>query len=244
MDGKNLIIALVAAAGGLVAGFLFSNSINRNELSSLRAENELLKNDPAAQAKRTDTELTTEEIRATIQKADASPGDFQTQKNVGVAIYRYAVLKQDPELLQQSIRIMDRANSLREDDYDIHLSLGNAYFDVGYFNKDNEAFAKARQLYAKVLAVRPGNADVVVDVGLTYFLQTPPDYELAVREFRRSLEIDPKHEKTLQFMVQTLIKQNKSADASEYLEQLRTVNPRNQSIAELTSMLANPQPAG
>src|SRR5687767_15996750 len=118
MDGKNLIIALVAAAGGLVAGFLFSNSINRNELSSLRAENELLKNDPAAQAKRTDTELTTEEIRATIQKADASPGDFPTQKNVGVAIYRYAVLKQDPELLQQSIRIMDRANSLREDDYD------------------------------------------------------------------------------------------------------------------------------
>ena len=244
MDGKNLVIALIAAVGGLVAGFLFSNSINRNEISSLRSENELLKNDPAAQAKRSDTELTAEEIQATIQKADSSPEDFQTQKNVGIAIYRYSVMKQDRELLQHSIRLMDRAADLRADDYDINLSLGNAYFDVGYFNKDNEAFAKARQFYTKVLAVRPGNADVVVDVGLTYFLQTPPDYELALREFRRSLEIDPNHEKTLQFIVEALIKQNRSVDAAAYLERLRSVNPRNQSIAELTSMLANTQPAG
>jgi tetratricopeptide (TPR) repeat protein len=95
-----------------------------------------------------------------------------------------------------------------------------------------------------VLAVRPSNPDVVVDVGLSYFLQNPPDYEPALREFRRALEIDPNHEKTLQFAIQTLIKQNKSSEASEYLERLRTVNPRNESIPELTSMLANSQPSG
>lgn len=244
MDSKSLVIAIIAAAAGLVAGFLFSNSINRNEISTLRSENELLKSDPAAAAKRSETELTSQEIQATIQRADASPDDFQTQRNVGVAIYRYAVMKQDPDLLQQSIRVMERAIAIRPDDYDVNLTLGNAYFDVGYFNKNNEAFADARKFYAKVLAVRPANPDVVVDVGLSYFLQNPPDYEPALREFRRSLEIDPNHEKTLQFTVQTLIKQNKSSEASQYLERLRSVNPRNETIPELTSMLANSQPAG
>jgi len=244
MDRRNFLIAIIAGVVGLVAGFIFSNSINRNEISSLRSENELLKSDPAASAKRADNELTSEEIQATVKRADASPADFQTQRNVGVAIYRYAVMKQDTELLQHAIRIMERAIALRPDDYDVSLSLGNAYFDVGYFGKNNDAFAQARKFYTKVLAVKPNNADVLVDVGLSYFLQTPPDYELALREFRRSLEIDPKHERTLQFAVQALIKQNKSAEASEHLERLRTVNPQNESIGELTSMLANAQPAG
>jgi hypothetical protein len=137
MDSRSLVIAIIAAAAGLVAGFLFSNSINRNEISTLRSENELLKSDPAAAAKRSETELTSQEIQATIQRADASPDDFQTQRNVGVAIYRYAVMKQDPDLLQQSIRIMERAIAIRPDDYDVNLTLGNAYFDVGYFNKNN-----------------------------------------------------------------------------------------------------------
>jgi tetratricopeptide (TPR) repeat protein len=245
MNGRTALFVVIAAVGGLVAGFLFANSINRNELSVLRAENERAKTERGTgQAANTDPGLSEEEINATIARADDKPDDFELQRNIGVAIYRYGAMKQDEKLIRQSVRILERASSLRPDDYDVSLSLGNAQFDVGYFTKDNEALTKARDSYAKALVARPDNVDIRTDLGLTYFLQTPPDLDNAVAEFKKCLAKNPKHEKTLQFMVQTLIKQNKQPEASDYLEQLRAVNPKNESIGELTSLLSTSQPAG
>ena len=245
MNGRTTLIAIAAAAAGLVVGFIFANSINRNELSVLRAENERFKIEgPATPAGDTGSALTTEEINATIARADQNPDNFETQRNIGVAIYRYGAMKQDEKLIRESVRILERAVKLRPDDFDVLLSIGNASFDVGYFNKDNDALVKARGFYEKALLAKPDNVDIMTDLGLTYFLQTPPDLENAVSVFQKALAKNPKHEKTLQFMVQTLAKQNKGTEASEYLERLRSVNPQNQYIGELTSLLANPQPAG
>ena len=245
MSAKTVWIILIAALAGAAAGFILANSINRSELSNLRAENERLKTaTPGNSSGDAAADLSEDEINATVARADSNPGDFDTQRNVGVAIYRYGAMKQDEKLVRQAVKILERATKLRPDDYDVILSLGNAYFDVGYFGKDNEALVNARTFYGKALAAKPDNPDIMTDLGLTYFLQTPPDYDDAVTEFKKSLDKNPKHEKTLQFMVQTLIKQNKSSEASEYLERLRTVNPKNQSIGELTSMLSTSQPAG
>jgi len=246
MSAKTVWIILIAVLAGGAAGFILANSINRSELSNLRTENERLKSTapPTGGTGDAKNDLTAEEISSTIARADDNPGDFDTQRNVGVAIYRYGAMKQDEKLVEQAVKILERATKLRPDDYDVILSLGNAYFDVGYFSKDNEALSNARTFYGKALAAKPDNPDVMTDLGLTYFLQTPPDYDNALSEFQKSLAKNPKHEKTLQFIVQTLIKQNKSSEASEYLERLRTVNPKNQSIGELTSMLSSSQPAG
>ncbi|MEO8041830.1 MAG: tetratricopeptide repeat protein [Acidobacteriota bacterium] len=244
MNGRTAVFVLLGALGGVVAGFLLANTFNRSELLTLRAENERIKSQGPQNSQGSGPGLTDEEINATIAKADQSPNDFDTQRNVGVAMYRYGAMKQDEKLIRQSVRILERAVSLRPDDYDVILSLANANFDVGYFSKDNDALASARNFYGKALAVKPDNVDIRTDLGLTYFLQTPPDYERAASEFKKSLEKNPKHEKTLQFMVQTLIKQNRSSAATEYLERLRTVNPKNESIGELTAMLATSQPAG
>ncbi|HUR99977.1 MAG TPA: tetratricopeptide repeat protein, partial [Pyrinomonadaceae bacterium] len=245
MNGRTGFLIFIAAVLGLAAGFILANSINRSELSTLRAENERLKTAGGAgttvDAK---SALTDDEINATIAKADQSPNDFDTQRNIGVAIYRYGAMKQDEKLIRESVRILDRAAGLRPDDYDVTLSLANANFDVGYFTKDNDALAKARNFYSKALVSKPENVDVRTDLGLTYFLQNPPDFDNAINEFKKSLEKNPKHEKTLQFMVQTLVKQNKTSEASDYLERLRAVNPKNESIGELTSMLSGTQPAG
>jgi hypothetical protein len=67
---------------GAAVGFILANSINRSELSNLRAENERLKSaTPASDPK---NELTEEEINTTIAQADSKPGDFDTQRNVGL----------------------------------------------------------------------------------------------------------------------------------------------------------------
>jgi tetratricopeptide (TPR) repeat protein len=245
VNGKPTLLIIVAALAGLVGGFLLANTINRSELSTLRAENERFKTERANPgSKNSSSELTDEEISETIAKADERPDDFATQRNIGVAIYRYGSIKQNPAFIRQSIRLLDRAAQLKPDDYDVMLSLGNANFDVGSFEKDNDALAQARTHYAKALSSKPNDPDVLVDVALTYYLQTPPDLDSSVSEFRKALAADPKHEKTLQFMIQALLKQNKAAEASDLLQRLRTVNPKNESIDQLTSMIAAQQPAG
>ena len=235
---------IASALGGLVAGFLLANAINRNEITTLRAEFERSKSQAATSPTGSSNELSDDEIAATIERAEQNANDFQIQRTHGIALYRYAAMKQNVALLEQSARILERAASLQPADYDVTVSLGNAYFDIGYFSKNNQSLAKAREVYSKGLAAKPGDVEVRTDVGLTYYLETPPNLEMAANEFRKSLDKNPRHEKTLQFIVEVLAKQNKTSEAAEYLDKLRSVNPQNQSIAELNSLIVNGQPRG
>jgi tetratricopeptide (TPR) repeat protein len=245
MNGKKLLTAAAGALIGLVAGFILANSINRSELTTLRAENDRLKsNRTATPGQGAGPGLSEEEINSTIARADQSPGDFEIQRNIGIAIYRYGAMKQDEKIIRRSLPLLERAANLRSNDFDVTLTLANAHFDVGYFTKNNESLTRSRELYTKALAAKPDNVDIRTDLGLTHFLLTPPDYKSAVDEFQKSLAKDPRHEKTLQFMVQALIKQNRSSEAAQYLEQLRSVNPNNESIGELSGLLSGSQPAG
>src|SRR5262245_42963468 len=135
MNRQTILIIIVAALGGLVGGFLLANAINRNEITTLRAEFERLKSQPPASATGANAELSDDEIAATIARADQNPNDFQLQRNLGTALYRYAAMTQNIELLEQSARILARAASLQPGDYDVLVSLGNAHFDKGYFSK-------------------------------------------------------------------------------------------------------------
>ena len=237
MTSRSIWIAIVASVLSFVAGFLFANTLNRRELTA---------NPAAADAPKTgqnsnlssELTLTNEEIQKKITEADKNPGNFTFQKNLGMSLYRYAAMKQDANLLPDALRILERALAMEPADRDLQIGVGNAYFDKGYFNKDNASLVKSREFYNKALASKPSDADVRVDLALTYFLYEPADLTTAVSEFEKALVSNPKHERGLQFLTQTLIKQNEPAKAAATLEKLKQVNPSNTSIAELTSLLA------
>ena len=67
----------------------------------------------------------------------------------------------------------------------------------------------------------------------------PPEYEKAIAEFQKSLQINPKHEKSLQVMAQTLLEQNKIPEAEKFLTRLKEVNPKNQYLADLETKVTN-----
>ncbi len=81
---------------------------------------------------------------------------------------------------------------------------------------------------------RPNDADATTDLGLTYFLMNPPDLGAAEIEFQKSLKINPKHEKTLQAIIQILTTQDKKVEAGKYLARLKEVNPNNRILSEKT----------
>lgn len=239
MNAKVFWLSIGAVIVSFVGGFLLANALNRNELNNVRAENERLKtsqNEPAQN--QSELGLTDTEIREKIAEADRNPTNFAFQKKLGLALYRYASMKQNADLLSEVGRILNRVFEDNKQDYDVAVTLGNIYFDIGYFNQDNAQFQKAREFYLTVLNQRPNDADVRTDLGLTYFLLNPPEPEKAISEFQKSLLTNPKHEKTLQVLAQTLLSQNNVIEAEKYLAKLKEVNSDNQYLAEIETRLA------
>jgi tetratricopeptide (TPR) repeat protein len=233
------VLILAGIALGFIIGFLTANSVNRTEINGLRAQLESAQAvaSTAAGDQNDDASLSPEEIREKVAEADQNPTNAAFQKNLGLGLYRYGALKNDPEIIGESARLLERAAAFLPNDQDVTVGLGNAWFDIGYMKKDNDALAKAREAYQRSLGKNANDVDVQTDLAMTYFLQTPPDDKKAVEEFKRALAADPKNEKALEFVVQSLDRLGNKAEAGKYLEQLRQAHPSNRSISGLTTQI-------
>ena len=83
--------------------------------------------------------------------------------------------------------LLDEAAQRPEDSLPA-LKLANYFYD-------RQQFEQAIDWYQKVLALDPKNVNARTDLGTSYFNMGRP--QEALREFQRSLEINPEHEQTL-----------------------------------------------
>ena len=244
---KNAVMFIVlGVVVGFVAGFVVANKLNRTEMDSLRGQSSQAKpsNTNSSTATAADEEsLTSDEVRAKIAQADNNASNFTFQKNLGISLYRYGSMKREVDIISESKRILERAQTLDPKDFDVLVALGNADFDIGFFKKDISSFAKARETYNKALALKPGDADVKTDMGISYFVQEPPDYDKAVSELQSVIAANPKHDRAMQFLVQTYAQQGKTAEAEKTLEKIIAINPTNPAITDLRKVISDAKSA-
>ena len=181
--------------------------------------------------------LSEQELREAIQKTDAHADDIDLQKRFGVALYAYVNQTRDPRFLPDAVRFLKRAAEANPNDRSILVSLGNALFDLGQMG-ETARFAEARGYYQKALEIDANDVNVRTDLGLTYYFAEPSDPQSAIREYRKSLEINPRHESTLQNLATALIKTGNRKEAEKTIETLRGVNPKNAALADLEALLA------
>lgn len=238
MNKKSLIISVIAVVLSFIGGFILANALNRNEINSLQGELGRLKNSQPTSTENSETTLSEDEIRAKIAEADQNPQNIEFQKNLAIGLYRYANMKQESKWLPDVARILNRVVENNPKDFNAVASLANIYFDIANEKQDNDSFNKARELYKKALEVKPNDVETQTDLGLTYLMEKPADEKSAVAAFEKSLKTDPKHEKTLQNMIQAQIGIGNLTAAEQFLNRLKEVNPNNEAISELTTQLA------
>jgi tetratricopeptide (TPR) repeat protein len=238
MQKNTVLIIIIVGLLGFISGFLLANFLNRSDISDLRARNDGAGTGlPAVSGSSGEQSLSAEEIRAKIAEADKNPENFAFQKDLGLALYRYGAMTQNAELLEQSRRLLERAASLNPSDFDTLVGFGHAEFDIGFYTKDLSKFQKAREIYTKALKLRPNDADIQTDMGISYFVQEPPAYDLAEAELKKVASIDPKHERSLQFLIQVYARQKRIPEAKAALEKLKGLNPANTAIRDLDSQI-------
>lgn len=239
MEKNTLLFVIAAALGGFIGGFLLANSMNRSEMNALRSQSIAPAANTGQGTKAADDTLSPAEIKAKIDEADQNADNFAFQKNLGIGLYRYAAMKQDPVIMVDAERILARAAKLDARDFDVLVALGNSEFDLGFFNRDNAGFEKARATYAKALEIKPADLDVQTDLGLTYFLTEPADNAKAAATLEKVIAADPKHTRSMQFLVRSYARLGRIADAEKTLARLKELEPTNAQLSELTSEVAN-----
>jgi len=238
MDKNSVLVAIIALLSGFIGGFLVANSLNRSEINSLRVGSVVQSSAPNTGSKTTpdDQTLSPAEIKSKIDEADKNPDNFSFQKNLGIALYRYGAMKQDENVIGEAARILTRANTLDEKDFEVLVSLGNAEFDLGFAKKEAARFDKARADYLKALTIRE-DADVRTDLGISYFVQEPPDLAKSATELEKVISANPRHDRSIQFLIQVYIKQGRMADADKALAKMKEISPGNPAINDLTTQL-------
>lgn len=241
MDRQKLLYALAGLLAGAAAGFFFANSANRGELEELRGEVARARAGSAAarpEAGAPDSPADAErEARELIARADAEPADANAQRRAAERAYSFALMSGQSALLADAARLFKRAHEADPANYDTLLLLANSHLTLG-LSSDPKNFPEARGYYLKALRSKPGDVNVHTLLGMTYFYAQPPDPAAAIREYRKALAGDPRHEMAMQNIVSALLAAGDREEAARRIEELARAHPANKSLDSLRTQLA------
>ncbi|MEJ7623829.1 MAG: tetratricopeptide repeat protein [Pyrinomonadaceae bacterium] len=235
MKKDNIFSALLGVVAGLVVGFVFANSLNRQAVEpQASAANAALQqpqqpSNPALPADHPPLGASTgapsqgaiPQVTEAIEKAKSEPRNYEAQMTAADLYYQIG-------RFEEAAKIYEAAIVLKPGDTEPVIKAGNSHFDY-----DN--YEKAEEFYLAALAKDPKNIIVRTDLGLTYFLRTPRDAARAITEYKASLGIDPKHEITLQNLALAYKERGDAENLKATIERLKQVNPANPAISKIES---------
>ena len=250
MNKSNFLHTGIGLIIGFTIGFILANNvsfIDPRGADATRAKAQQGAGNTAASSTppsgNSPGQLSEEELREAIAKADARTQDISLQRNFGLALYRYANQNQESRYLPDVVRFLQRAYDADPKDYDAVVSLGNALFDLGQ-TSDPERFKEARTYYQKALELRPDDVNVRTDLGLTYYFGRPSDPRRAITEYLKSLAVNPRHEQTLQNLATALAVTGDHEGAEKRINELQAINPSNTALPNLRALLAQSKNKG
>ncbi len=245
---KNFVFAVLGIVSGFIVGFLITNNLapvhvhthaepaaqiaNASgvapPLDPSQVGGALPPNHPSvngatnnASSNNRSAAATSASAQNAMAAADGAPADFDKQMEAAIIFYQAGDFDKATLYLERAVKIKPR-------DTDALIALGNTRYDAG------DAI-RAAEIYERALAINPNNADVRTDLGNTYFIREPPDYQRAINEYRRSLQVDARHEKTLQNLALALIRAGDKLAARQTIDKLALVNNQNPALASLRS---------
>jgi tetratricopeptide (TPR) repeat protein len=169
------------------------------------------------------------EVAQILEKARTEPNNFQAQIRAGEIFLRI-------QNTERAIEFFNKAAAVRHDSFEDLATLGNAYFDA-------RRFEEAEKWYTAALAKKPDDVNARTDLGSTFMERVPPDLDRAIREYRVSLEKNPKHESTIFNLAVALHKKGDQKGASGLLAQLKQMSPQSPLVVRLEQRIAaNSQP--
>jgi tetratricopeptide (TPR) repeat protein len=236
---KNILFSIAGVVLGFFIGFTIANVGGKPRLSATAANAPSARpSDPAQPGGQlppghpnlndgngagSSAASSSAQAQAAMDAADRNPQDFTAQITAAATFYQL-------EAFDKAELYLKRALALKPNDPDALTGMGHTKFDTG-------DYVGAATYYEKILAQRPNDADVRADLGSTYSKRTPPDYDRAIAEYRKALEIEPGHEQSLVRLADAALHKGDKTTARDAIDKLATVNPSNPALSSLRANL-------
>jgi tetratricopeptide (TPR) repeat protein len=218
MNRDNVLFSLVGVGFGLFFGFFFVAWANE------RAHRAPL--DATSQTANQNGQTSAADADADARHARENPNDFSAQMEAARAYY-------DAQRYDEAVQFLLHANDLQPDNMEPVVALGHVNDDAGNYKA-------AEKWYTAALVKNPADPEVRASLGRVLLLGQPPDYDAAIKELRRALDTDPKHEPSLQFLAFALLRKGDATGARDTLKKLEQINPDNQALPRLREEIEAP----
>ena len=238
MNKENVLFSTVGVLLGFIVGFVFANTANRAgaptqgagvAAAAAQQVQGLPEGHPAIDPSQMRPQVDGAALAAAAKLADEQADNFAAQTNA-------ANLSAQAGRYDDAVRFYTRAGRLKPEDYETLVSLGNTLFDA-------ERLEEAERWYAAALSQNPKDVNVRTDLGLTFLLRERPQYERAIAEFKRSLEVEPAHPQTLQNLTVAYTRKGDLASAEATLARLRAAAPQSPALEQLRSGIEKARPS-
>lgn len=231
MSKDNVLFSIIGVLLGFIIGFMFANNANQQGMkprTAAASQGNLPPDHPQLPSNAVADQPGSQSgampgVQAAIDKAKNEPDNFEAQKQAGEMFYQI-------QRWDEAIDYWLKANKLKPDDYETIVHLGNAYFEAGKYEL-------AEQWYTGALTKNQNDINVRTDLGTTFMARTPPDFDRAIKEYLRSLEINPNHEQSLHNIIIAYTKKGQAKEAQEMIARLEKVNPNNPDLPRMRSQL-------
>ncbi|MBA2733948.1 MAG: tetratricopeptide repeat protein [Acidobacteria bacterium] len=232
---ENILFSVAGVVLGFFIGFFIANMGENQPVSTMtRAGSPARSLDPAQAGAPlppghpnlsggNNAAASSAQAQTAMDAADRNPQDFTAQMKAAAAFYQL-------ESFDKAELYLTRALALKPNDPDALTGMGHTKYD-------KNDFIGAATYYEKLLAQRPGDADLLADFGSTYARRQPPDYDRAIAEYRKALEIDPRHEQALARLADVSLSKGDKATAKDAIDKLAAINPSSPVLSTLRSNL-------
>ena len=240
---ENILYAIAGIVLGFFIGFFFANAnwqrpqAGANVRSSVREDGsaraldetqtggQLPPGHPSLSGEEGNTApaATSAQAQSAMDTADRNPRDYDAQMRAAANFYQLRDFN-------KAVVYLNRALAVRPNDRDALTGMGQTKYQLG-------DYTSAAAHFEKILAQNPNDADVRASLGDAFFQRQPPDYDRAIAEYRKALDIDPKHEHALAALADTMLRKGDKAAARDLIDKLTAVNSSHGALPTLRSML-------
>lgn len=168
------------------------------------------------------------DVAKTIEQAKNNPKDYDAQVAAARVFYKI-------ERFAEAVEYLERAYAVNPTEIAKQGALGF----IGQYYFDQKKYNEAEEWLHKAVEADPKDAEAHVMLAKTFMKRQPAQPDKAIQDLQKATQLNPKDAHAFAHLVEAYALKKDAKGAEEALNKLKTLEPTNNRIATLQTLIAD-----